>query len=47
MLKMSGTKKYFNRNRNVSEKRKTSDSIGNKNDFATAYNIKNNVVDKT
>ena len=44
---MSGTKKYFNRNRNVSEKRKTSDSIGNKSDFATAYNIKNNVVDKT
>ena len=47
MLKMSGTKKYFNRNRNVSEKRKTSDSIGNKSDFATACNIKNNVVDKT
>ena len=47
MLKMSGTKKYFNRNRNVSEKKKTSDSIGNKSDFATAYNIKNNVVDKT
>ena len=47
MLKMSGTKKYFNRNRNVSEKKKNSNSIGNKNDFVTACNIKKNVVDKT
>ena len=47
MLKMSGTKKYFNRNRNVSEKKKNSNIIGNKKDFATTYNIKNSVVGKT
>ena len=44
---MSGTKKYFNRNRNVSKKKKNSNIIRNKNDFVIACNIKKNIVDET